>query len=58
MTGSRAFSRLIKDERYEEALGVARQQVENGANIIDINVDEGMLDGVAVMTKFLTLLSS
>ncbi len=58
VTGSRAFARLIKEERYEEALGVARQQVENGANIIDINVDEGMLDGVQVMTKFLTLLSS
>ena len=58
VTGSRAFARLIKEERYEEALGVARQQVENGANIIDVNVDEGMLDGVAVMTKFLTLLSS
>ncbi len=58
ITGSRAFARLIKEERYEEALGVARQQVENGANIIDVNVDEGMLDGVAVMTKFLTLLSS
>jgi 5-methyltetrahydrofolate--homocysteine methyltransferase len=58
VTGSRAFSRLIKEEAYEEALGVARQQVENGANIIDINVDEGMLDGVQVMTKFLTLLSS
>ena len=58
VTGSRAFSRLIKEERFEEALSVARQQVENGANIIDINVDEGMLDGVAVMTKFLTLLSS
>jgi 5-methyltetrahydrofolate--homocysteine methyltransferase len=58
VTGSRAFARLIKEERYEEGLGVARQQVENGANIIDINVDEGMLDGVAVMTKFLTLLSS
>ena len=58
VTGSRAFMRLIKDERYEEALGVARQQVENGANIIDVNVDEGMLDGVKVMTKFLTLLSS
>jgi 5-methyltetrahydrofolate--homocysteine methyltransferase len=58
VTGSRAFARLIKEERYEEALGVARQQVENGANIIDINVDEGMLDGVKVMTKFLTLLSS
>jgi 5-methyltetrahydrofolate--homocysteine methyltransferase len=58
VTGSRAFARLIKEERYEEALGVARQQVENGANVIDVNVDEGMLDGPAVMTKFLTLLSS
>jgi 5-methyltetrahydrofolate--homocysteine methyltransferase len=58
VTGSRAFARLIREERYEEALGVARQQVENGANIIDVNVDEGMLDGPAVMTKFLTLLSS
>jgi 5-methyltetrahydrofolate--homocysteine methyltransferase len=58
VTGSRAFARLVKEERYEEALGVARQQVENGANIIDVNVDEGMLDGVKVMTKFLTLLSS
>ncbi len=58
VTGSRAFARLIKEERYEEALGVARQQVEGGANIIDVNVDEGMLDGPAVMTKFLTLLSS
>jgi 5-methyltetrahydrofolate--homocysteine methyltransferase len=58
VTGSRAFARLIKEERYEEGLGVARQQVENGANIIDVNVDEGMLDGPAVMTKFLTLLSS
>ena len=58
VTGSRAFARLIKEENYESALGVARQQVENGANIIDINVDEGMLDGPAVMTKFLTLLSS
>jgi len=58
VTGSKAFARLIRDERYEEALGVARQQVENGANIIDVNVDEGMLDGPAVMTKFLTLLSS
>jgi 5-methyltetrahydrofolate--homocysteine methyltransferase len=58
VTGSRAFARLVKEERYEEALGVARQQVENGANLIDVNVDEGMLDGAAVMTKFLTLLSS
>ncbi|MFM7292857.1 MAG: methionine synthase, partial [Planctomycetia bacterium] len=58
VTGSRAFARLIKEERYEEALSVARQQVENGANVIDVNVDEGMLDGPTVMTKFLTLLSS
>jgi 5-methyltetrahydrofolate--homocysteine methyltransferase len=58
VTGSRAFARLIKEARYEEALSVARQQVESGANIIDINVDEGMLDGVEVMTKFLTLLSA
>jgi 5-methyltetrahydrofolate--homocysteine methyltransferase len=58
VTGSRAFARLIKEERYEEALSVARQQVENGANVIDVNVDEGMLDGPTVMTRFLTLLSS
>ena len=58
VTGSKAFARLIREERYEEALSVARQQVENGANIIDVNVDEGMLDGPTVMTKFLTLLSS
>ena len=58
VTGSRAFMRLIKEERYEEALAVARQQVENGANVIDVNVDEGLLDGPAVMTRFLTLLSS
>ena len=58
VTGSRAFARLIKEENYEAALSVARQQVENGANMIDINVDEGMLDGPSVMTKFLTLLSS
>ena len=58
VTGSRAFARLIREERYEEAVGIARQQVEGGANLIDINVDEGMLDGPAVMTKFLTLLSS
>ena len=58
VTGSKAFARLIKEENYEAALSVARQQVENGANLIDINVDEGMIDGPAVMTKFLTLLSS
>ncbi|MCX7401806.1 MAG: methionine synthase [Planctomycetia bacterium] len=58
VTGSRAFARLIKENRYEDAVRVARQQVENGANIIDVNVDEGMLDGPTVMTKFLTLISS
>jgi 5-methyltetrahydrofolate--homocysteine methyltransferase len=56
VTGSPKFARLIKDGSYEEALGIARQQVENGANIIDVNVDEGLLDSEAVMTKFLCLL--
>lgn len=58
VTGSPKFARLIKEENYEEALDVARQQVENGANIIDINFDEGMLDSVACMTKFLNLAMS
>lgn len=56
--GSRKFKRLIKDEAYEEALSVARDQVENGAQIIDINMDEGMLDSEAVMVKFLKLVAS
>ncbi len=58
VTGSRKFLRLIKEERYEEALDVARTQVEGGAQIIDINMDEGMLDGVFAMTKFLNLIAS
>lgn len=58
VTGSPKFRRLITEENYEEALSVARQQVENGANIIDINFDEGLLDGVACMTKFLNLVAS
>ncbi|MDI1257606.1 MAG: methionine synthase [Flavobacterium sp.] len=58
VTGSRKFLRLIKEERYEEALDVARQQVEGGAQIIDINMDEGMLDGVFAMTTFLNLIAS
>jgi 5-methyltetrahydrofolate--homocysteine methyltransferase len=58
VTGSPKFSRLIKEGNYEEALNVARQQVENGANIIDINFDEGLLDGIACMTKFLNLVAS
>lgn len=58
VTGSRKFARLIKEEAYEEALSVARQQVENGAQIIDLNMDEGMLDSVAVMTTFLNLVAT
>lgn len=58
VTGSRKFLRLIKEEHYEEALSVARDQVEGGAQIIDINMDEGMLDGVHAMTTFLNLIAS
>jgi 5-methyltetrahydrofolate--homocysteine methyltransferase len=56
VTGSPKFARLIKEGKFEEALGIARQQVENGANILDVNFDEGMLDGEACMTRFLNLL--
>ena len=58
VTGSRKFLRLIKEELFEEALSVARDQVEGGAQIIDVNMDEGMLDGVASMKKFLNLIAS
>ncbi|MCL2022216.1 MAG: methionine synthase [Betaproteobacteria bacterium] len=58
VTGSRAFARMILYERYDEALSVARQQVENGAQIIDVNMDEAMLDSVAAMRKFLNLIAS
>jgi len=58
VTGSRKFLRLIKEEKYSEALDVARDQVEGGAQIIDVNMDEGMLDGVYAMTKFLNLIAS
>ena len=58
VTGSRKFLRLIKEEKYEEALSVAREQVEGGAQIIDINMDEGMLDGAYAMTKFLNLIAA
>src|SRR2546425_3069102 len=58
VTGSKAFARLILNEQYDEALVVARQQVENGAQIIDINMDEAMLDSVAAMTRFLHLIAS
>jgi 5-methyltetrahydrofolate--homocysteine methyltransferase len=58
VTGSKAFARLILNGQYDEALAVARSQVENGAQIIDINMDEGMLDAVAAMTHFLNLIAS
>ena len=58
VAGSPRFAKLIKENNYEEAVAVARQQVENGANIIDICMDEGMIDGVAAMTRYLHLLGS
>jgi len=58
VTGSKAFLRLIKDEKYDEALVVARDQVEGGAQIIDINMDEGMIDGVESMKRFLNLIAA
>ncbi|MCP4360454.1 MAG: methionine synthase [Chloroflexi bacterium] len=58
VTGSRRFARLIKEKKYDEALSVARQQVENGAQMIDINMDEGMLDAEAAMTRFLNLIAA
>ena len=58
VSGSPKFAKLIKDGKYEEAVSVARQQVENGANLLDICMDEGMIDGVAAMTRYLKLLES
>ncbi len=58
VTGSKKFSRLIKDGNFEAGLSVARQQVENGANVLDVNFDEALLDGEGVMTKFLNLLAA
>jgi len=58
VTGSKAFARMILNGQFDEALSVARQQVENGAQVIDINMDEGMLDAVAAMTHFLNLIAS
>lgn len=58
VTGSKAFARMILNEQYDEALSVARQQVENGAQVIDINMDEAMLDSQAAMTRFLNLIAS
>ncbi len=58
VTGSKAFARMILEGRFDDALAVARQQVENGAQVIDINMDEAMLDSVAAMDKFLKLIAS
>jgi 5-methyltetrahydrofolate--homocysteine methyltransferase len=58
VAGSPKFAKLVKEGKFEEAVSIARQQVENGANVIDICMDEGMIDGVAAMTRFLQLLQS
>ncbi|MFL6307362.1 MAG: methionine synthase [Candidatus Sulfotelmatobacter sp.] len=58
VAGSPKFAKLIRDGKYEQAVSIARQQVENGANVIDICMDEGMIDGVAAMSRFLQLLAS
>ena len=54
VTGSKKFARLIRENKYEEALSVARQQVENGAQILDVNMDDALLDGEKAMTTFST----
>src|SRR5579862_9550952 len=58
VAGSPKFAKLIKEGKYEEAVSVARQQVENGANVLDVCMDEGMIDGVTAMTRFLQLIAS
>ena len=58
VTGSRKFLRLIEQNKYEEAVEIAREQVNGGAQIIDINMDEGMIDGVAAITKFINLIAA
>ena len=58
VTGSKAFLRLIQEDRYEEALAVAREQVEGGAQILDVNMDEAMIDGKSAMVTFLNLIAS
>src|SRR5882672_9764174 len=58
VTGSKKFARLIRDNKYEEALSVARQQAENGAQVLDVNMDDALLDGVKAMPAFLNLLQA
>src|SRR5690606_5055307 len=58
VTGSKKFARLIREENYEEALSIARQQVENGAQVLDVNMDDALLDGEKAMVTFLNLLQA
>ena len=58
VTGSKKFLRLVENKKYSEALEVARDQVEGGAQILDVNMDEGLIDGVEAMTTFLNLIAS
>src|SRR6476469_7855763 len=58
VTGSKKFARLVRDGKYDEALSVARQQVENSAKVLDVNMDDALLDGIKAMTTFLNLLQS
>ncbi len=58
VTGSKVFLKMIKEERYEDALAVAMDQVRGGAQVLDVNMDEGMIDGEKAMVKFLNLIAS
>ncbi len=58
VTGSRKFARLIREEKFEEAVAIAREQVAAGASIIDVNMDDALLDGEAMMTRFLNLIAA
>src|SRR5205809_7985566 len=58
VTGSQRFARLMRENKYEEALSVARQQVESGAQVLDVNMDDALLDGVRAMTTYLNLLQA
>ena len=58
VTGSKKFLRLIENEKFQEAVEIARDQVEGGAQIIDVNMDEGLIDGVKAMTRFLNLIAA
>jgi 5-methyltetrahydrofolate--homocysteine methyltransferase len=58
VTGSKKFARLIRENKYDDALSIAREQVENGAQVLDINMDEGMIDGAAAMTTFVNLIAA